>query len=174
MSDRWSRAIKEAYAAAPSDTIILHTLELHHPAFSTPLRVVRDHQDLTATLEADAPVDGGQAVLFVAFPFDFRLPPRKRDGGPQELEIVIDSVDRQIIAALEDAVTQPHPIIAYYRPYLSTDLSQPHMIPPLRVQLRDVRVDVMRVTARARPDDYAQMPFPGELYTPERFPGLLR
>ena len=28
-----SEAIKEAYASAPSEQIILHTLELRHPAF---------------------------------------------------------------------------------------------------------------------------------------------
>ena len=28
-----SEAIREAYAAAPADVVILHTLELRHPAF---------------------------------------------------------------------------------------------------------------------------------------------
>ena len=47
-----SQAIREAYAAAPSDVVILHTLELRHPAFvnddesPTAIRVVRDHRDL--------------------------------------------------------------------------------------------------------------------------------
>ena len=42
-----SQAIKEAYAAAPSDVVILHTLELRHPDFEdddgnpTAIRVVR-------------------------------------------------------------------------------------------------------------------------------------
>jgi hypothetical protein len=50
-------AIREAYASAPSDIVILHTLELRHPDFrddegqSIAVRLVRDHQDLSAKLE---------------------------------------------------------------------------------------------------------------------------
>ncbi len=49
-----SEAIKEAYASAPSEQIILHTLELRHPAFvdeagqPVAIRVVRDTSDLWA------------------------------------------------------------------------------------------------------------------------------
>ena len=49
-----SAAIKEAYASAPTDTVILHTLELRHPDFVAPIRDVNDHANLTATLEATA------------------------------------------------------------------------------------------------------------------------
>ena len=43
-----SQALKEAYASAPSEVILLHTLELRHPSFvddngnPTAIRVVRD------------------------------------------------------------------------------------------------------------------------------------
>ena len=37
-----SAAIQEAYASAPVDQVIYHTLELWHPAFSAAIRVVRD------------------------------------------------------------------------------------------------------------------------------------
>lgn len=45
-----SQAIREAYASAPSDTIILHTLEIWHPTFvengvPQPIRVVRNYED---------------------------------------------------------------------------------------------------------------------------------
>ncbi len=45
------QAIREAYASAPTDTVILHTLELRHPAFvdddgrPTAVRVVRNFAD---------------------------------------------------------------------------------------------------------------------------------
>ena len=45
------QAIREAYASAPADTVILHTLELRHPAFvdddgrPTAIRVVRNFAD---------------------------------------------------------------------------------------------------------------------------------
>jgi hypothetical protein len=48
-----SAAIREAYASAPADVIVLHTLEIWHPAFveegvARPIRVVRNFED-TAT-----------------------------------------------------------------------------------------------------------------------------
>ncbi len=77
-----SQAIKEAYAAAPSGVVILHTLELRHPSFvdddgnTTAIRVVRDHADLTARLESGVLreswpatlIDDGDIVTFVALP----------------------------------------------------------------------------------------------------------
>ena len=71
------QAIREAYASAPTDTVILHTLELRHPAFAdddgrpTAIRVVRDHVDLTARLEADARRSmRAEMVRFVALAFE--------------------------------------------------------------------------------------------------------
>jgi hypothetical protein len=59
-----SEAIKEAYATAPTDVVMLHTIELRHPSFSfvadkergagTAVRIVRDTQNLWATLETDS------------------------------------------------------------------------------------------------------------------------
>jgi hypothetical protein len=66
-----SAAIKEAYASATA--IVYHTLEFRHPAFTEPIRVVRDHNDLLATLEATAPENPGEEVRFVGL--DHRRPP---------------------------------------------------------------------------------------------------
>lgn len=63
-----SQAIKEAYASAPVSTIIYNTIELRHPAFSTPVRLVRDYANLTATLEATAPAPGDNPLTY---PNDF-------------------------------------------------------------------------------------------------------
>ncbi len=41
----------------------------------TAIRVVRDHADLTARLEASAPLDAGAMVTFIALAFDLSLPP---------------------------------------------------------------------------------------------------
>ena len=76
------QAIREAYASAPADTVILHTLELRHPAFAdddgrpTAIRVVRNFADeeswlrlggaeVQAVLDA-MPVEGRDLVGLVA------------------------------------------------------------------------------------------------------------
>jgi len=78
-----SQALKEAYAAAPAGVVIYHTIELWHPQFSAPVRVVRDYVDLVATLESTAPRDASTAVTFVGFNFEFTKPEVSPNGVPQ-------------------------------------------------------------------------------------------
>ncbi len=168
-----SAAIKEAYASAPSDVVILHTLELRHPSFDTPVRVVNDHADLLATLEADAPVDAGQEVRFSRFAFRLTLPEAATVGMP-EVEIEIDNLAPEIIGYLDAAAQTNELIEVTYRAYLSNDLSAPQNQPPLTLVLHDCHADVFVVRARASFGDYANRRFPSEMYTAERFPGLTK
>jgi len=173
------RAIREAYASAPSDTVILHTLELRHPSFldddgqPTAIRVVRDHVDLWARLEADAPVDAGGWVRFVAMGFELELPPVDTAPVP-EIAVTLDNVSREIVRHLDAAATSQEKIEVTFRPYLSTDLEGPQMDPPITLILTEVEADVFRVTGRARMLDIGNKAFPAETYTAKRFPGLTR
>ena len=71
-----SEAIKEAYASAPADVVIYHTLEINHPAFSEPIYVVRDYQDLNANLEDGTP------VTFLRLAFNLVKPEVSATGVP--------------------------------------------------------------------------------------------
>lgn len=166
-----SAAIAEAYASAPSAEVILHTLELRHPSFSTPIRVVRDRKDLNATLEADAPADPGATVTFVGLAFDFILPEVNRSAVP-EIEIVLDNVSGEILAYLDAAAQSADLIEVTYRPYLASDTSAPQMDPPVTLVLREVKADVFRVRGRAGFGDLGNRRFPSETYSSDRFPGL--
>lgn len=165
-------AIKEAYASAPSNTIIYHTLELRHPAFTTPIRVVRDYADLTATLEASAPVNPGASVLFAAFNFDFTKPEITPGGVPQ-ISIEIDNVDRSIVANIEAALATMDLVQATYREYLSSDLTGPQNDPPIHMTIMSITADVFRVRAVAGFPDLTNRRFPTTEYDSETFPGLL-
>jgi hypothetical protein len=174
-----SAAIREAYAAAPADMVILHTLELRHPSFlddqgqPTAIRVVRDHTDLMARLEVGAPVDGGSIVRFVAMGFELELPPVDTAPVP-EIAVTLDNVSREIVRHLDAASTSQDKIKLTYRPYLSTDLEGPQMDPPITLILTEVEADVFRITGRARMLDIGNKAFPAENYTAKRFPGLTR
>ena len=168
-----SQAIKEAYAAAPSDVVTLHTLEFRHPAFNAPLRVVRDHVDHTCTLEATAPANAGQAVLFVGYAFDLTLPTVDAGAAP-EVTITIDNVSMEIEDNISAALATSDKVQVTYRPYLSTDLSAPAMNPPMTLTLTSISADQFTLTARAQLGDYANKAFPGETYTATRFPGLVQ
>lgn len=166
-------AIKEAYASAPSNVIIYHTLELRHSAFSAPIRVVRDYADLTATLEATAPANPGASVTFVKFNFDFTKPEISTTGVPQ-MSIEIDNVDRSIVANIEAALTTTDLVQATYREYISSDLTGPQNDPPIHMTVMSIQADVFRVRAVAGFPDLINRRFPTLEYDSETFPGLLQ
>lgn len=168
-----SQALKEAYAAAPSNVIIYHTLEIYHPAFSAPIRVVRDTTDLTATLESTAPRNPSAAVTFVAFAFDLVKPEVSPTGVPQ-CTIEIDNVSRDIVANIEAAMGSTSLITVIYREFISTDLTSPQNNPPLTLTILSIKADVFKVTATAGFVDLANRKFPKGNYSSERFPGLIQ
>ena len=164
-------ALKEAYASAPATEVILHTLEIRHPSFTTPIRVVRDHNDFAAFLEADAPINGGEQVTFVAMAFDFKLPDVTKATSP-EIEISIDNVSAELTGYMDTASQSQELIEITYRPYLASDPSGPSMDPPLTLVVRSVNVTIFRVVAKAGFGDIANRKFPNQVYTTTRFPGL--
>lgn len=166
-----SAAIAEAYASAPPLVAEYSTIELYHPTWGAPVRLVKGRANLTATLEAGAPNNPGQSVAFAAFPFEFTLP--KKGEGRQELSLTIDNASLPLMSTMEQGdLTTQIPVRVIYRPYASTDLSAPAMNPPLKLTLHGVTVDVQRFTAACGYADFANRRFPRRLYRVEEFPGL--
>ena len=161
-----SEAIKEAYASAPADVVIYHTLEINHPAFSEPIYVVRDYQDLNANLEDGTP------VTFLRFAFNLVKPEVSATGVPQ-CTVEIDNVSRDILANVQLAMGSTALITMTYREYISTDLSGPQNDPPMTMVLSNIQADVFKVRATASFGDLNNKRFPNEEYTAERFPGLV-
>jgi hypothetical protein len=167
-----SEAIKEAYASAPSEDVIYHTLEIWHPNFSSPIYVVRDFADLTATIEASAVRNAGLPVTFIAFAFDIVPPEVNKIGSPQCV-IEIDNVSREILAAIESAMGSTDSIIAIYRAYLSSDLSGPENDPPLELTILSITADPFKVRAQCGFINLLNLKFPRLQYSAETFPGLV-
>jgi hypothetical protein len=167
-----SEAIKEAYAIAPSNAVILHTLEIRHPNFLAPIRVVRDYQDLSARLEDSAPENAGETVEFIAFAFDIKPPDSTSDGIPTCV-IEMDNVSQEILANVDRAMFSQQQITVIYRAYLSNDLSGPQNDPPLTMNLLSVEANLMRVRATAGFTNIANRKFPASYYSLTRFPGLV-
>lgn len=169
-----SDAIREAYASAPVDEIIYHTLEIWHPLFTVPIRVVRDRAALAARLEAQAPRDAGEMVDFVPWGFDI-VPPDQTSTGLPQCVIEIDNVSREITAQLNEAVRGPDPVTAIYRACLSDALEDgPENDPPLVLTLMTVTADMFRIRAKAGFPDLLNKAFPALEYDLETFPGLVR
>ena len=186
----WEDALKEAYAHAPTQSVIIHTIEMRHPAFVdaegnlTAVRVCQNKENFTGTLEDDAitaPLNQNQDVEFLSLGFAFNLPAVRENELPR-LTLTLDSVSREIVEHLEQAMSDPQPIDVCYRPYLVTyDASgvettpspnYPQMSPPLTLQLTKVTVDPHRVTGVCVYEDLLNRVFPNQLYDRGEFPGL--
>lgn len=176
----FDQAVKEAYASAPQDRVVFDTLEVLHSKFvndeglPTAIRVVLGYENISARLEGDAPLHGGQYVEFIKAAFGLSLPGFEEDQDPQ-MKLTLDGVTQEVIAHLEAAVSTPsEPIVLIYRPFVSTDLSKPGMDPPIMMELSNVNVDGLRITGTATLDDVHNAAFPGLKYLASRFPGLVR
>ena len=167
-----SEAIKEAYASAPSDAILYHTLEIWHPNFTTPIYVVRDFADLNATIEAGAARNASTEVTFVGFAFEL-IPPEVDKGGVPQCTIEIDNVSREILANIEAAMGSSDSITAIYRAYLSDDLTGPENDPPMELQILSIVADPFKVRATAGYSSLANLRFPRLDYDAQTFPGLI-
>ena len=82
-------ALKEAYALAPTEVVILDTIQISHPALTEDLFLVRDLVENDFTLE-DLSVE-----TFEPVGFRFELP-AVGDRGLQELTLAIDNTDLRI------------------------------------------------------------------------------
>lgn len=186
--DLWTQAIQEAYASAPTGEVILNTLELRHPSFINldgdvePIRVVRDYGELLVEgdpdiygwelqLEDEATVNPGEYVKFVSMMFDFELP-AQQEGSLPTIEIKIDNVTREVSQYLDTAVTYSEPIQVTYREYLLSDKTQPQFI-LAGMTIQSVKSTVTSVTATASFADLVNRNFPGKVYRPSDFRGLI-
>ena len=173
-----SDALKEAYAIAPADSLIIHTLEFRHPAFVNDngqpdsAFVTTNQEDVLARLEADAPVRALQIVRFRHIRFRVTLAPIEVSPRPK-LSIEIDNITRLVARQLQRAKGDPRPVELCYREYLASDLSAPQRDELPTFVLSEVEADLLTVRATAYIDIDLNRAFPSVLYTAVEYPGLI-
>lgn len=112
-----SAALAEAYASAPADVIVLHTLEIWHPAFvedgvARPIRVVRNFEDTATWLAL-----GGAEVQAVLDSLDAEarrkvgLVARLEAGAPRDAGLLVPFVALGFDLELPPVDTIPVPEI---------------------------------------------------------------
>ena len=172
MDDPWDAAIKEAYANAPGEPV-LPTLELRHPSWTSPVRVVRDTLPLNGLLEADAPEDAGTVVSFTACAFE-AVPPESTENLPQ-VQIKIDNVSRVVSGYLVAAMGVRQPVEITYREYLPSDAEAagPHYCLS-GLTLRRATCTMRSVTGTAVFGDFLNRMFPNQFHEADDYAGLVR
>jgi hypothetical protein len=167
-----SAAYREAMAIAPIGRAMLYLLEVYHPALDEPLRFALNHEDVTATLEADAPRDAGTAQLHKALPLGFQLPTESDGSAAPGLRMWIDGVSSHVTDALDATVETLDDTELILRVYASDDLTAPAKLPPVRMPLRSTSVGEERVVVTAAYTDPVNEAFPRKTFTRREYPGL--
>jgi hypothetical protein len=180
----YSNDLREFIFSNGPDVIALDTIELRHPAFVgedgvtlAAARVVNDSDPLKVTLEADAPMNAGEQVIFTECRFEMTLPESNSPGTPT-CQIAVENVGQKLMDPIEQAVTMPKAIEITYREVLvpSDDDTAPGEIGVVidGLTLRRANVTPLRVTGTAGFDDDLNVPFPRKPYTAQEYGGLVR
>lgn len=165
-NDSLDNALKEVYALAPNDQVVLDTIEISYVGLSESLFLVKDHRAWTLGLET------GEFQEFRPVGFQF-IPPAAGKDGFQELTLSVDNVSEEVTDFFELVGTElTAPVDVIYRPYLSSSPNAPQMDPPLHLFLTDITMDAFKVSGRATFTNIVNAKYPSEYYTRARFPGL--
>jgi hypothetical protein len=165
MDDTLDPALKEAYALAKVEEIVLETLEVSHPSLETPVRLVKARKNYNLTLETEA------TVLFKACWFELGKA-SVNEEGIGELAIRIDNPRRIISDWLKQARSIAGVITITNRPYLESDTSAPQQNPPAVYTLKGASIEGTMVVCKASFADIVNKKAPSESFTRERFPSL--
>jgi hypothetical protein len=166
-------ALDELFASNPSDRVYFLTLELSHSAFSpTAHRLVQGFEDLTATLEAGAPINPGAEVTFTKSAFELKLP-EKNVKGRQDMTVTLYGAALEVVEQLElQRVANREPVKLRFREYESGDLTAPASLPiEMTVLAPTVTKGVVRFGASFA--DVINKSFPSINYTVKTHPGLI-
>lgn len=156
MSRPLSLAARRALTGSETDEVFLILLTIASAEMAVPIRVVNDRANLTSRGNA-----------FIAFPFDLVLP---ADDGEtlSQVQLRIDNVDREIVAALRQLTTPPDVTMEVVR------AAEPDIVEagPFAMQLVAADYTALVVTGTLAFEDVLNARFPGDDFAPASHPGL--
>ncbi|MET4696938.1 DUF1833 family protein [Endozoicomonas lisbonensis] len=157
----------EAYAFADAAyEVELVALQIDEPSFTQPARIVRDHEPLTAPLP-----DGTEATFAPLF-FQFNEPSINEDPDAVA-QVTIDNLSGELTPYLLAGSKSGNPVKITALIYLVNELEGTvRLIRSLPFDMRSARDNLTSVTITAARRNPANIPFPRERYTVDRFPGL--
>lgn len=131
-------------------------LDIDHPSFSSPIRLVNDYSNMTVG-----------ADVYAAYPFEFVLPDEQDDREPQAT-LSIDNTDRMLVDEIRTMVGPPTITARIVRGEDPSSIEWG----PIDFTVRSVQYDVNLIRFRLVFLNYSEEPFPHIVFTPRLFPGL--
>lgn len=170
-----SAAQKEAYARAHVSTVSLCALELRHTAFgSGVIRLAQGVDDVTFTLENNAPANASTSVTFTAVGFSISEPIINTEPD-SVISLTLAGISGLVLPSLGNAAKSSVPVEATLR-WLSFDTvakTVGEVYLPIHLQARGFNTTKMSVTMKLGYTNTANKAFPSILYTAESNPSLL-
>jgi hypothetical protein len=162
-----SEALREAYTVAPSDSVVLDTLEVSRGSEAS-IFLTNNYTAFTATLET------ASVVTFQAIPFKINLPSKAKDTLPV-MKISIANPNQIVSDYLRAAKAAKQPVIVKFRPFLATSNGTviTHQLPtPMTFHIGPVNFGINQVDVQCLFPNISNKKFPNESYTVRLFPGL--
>lgn len=166
----FSEAFAEAMASADLDETELVLLEIYHPDLAEPIHLALSEGEVTAQLESTAPRLASEWVLHHPIRLGYQLPEESDEAATPQARFWIDGVSPLVAAELEVAAESLEPVELVVRSYMSSDLTAPAVLPPLKLELHDINVGETRVIATAAFADHGNRRFPGKVFLPAEYP----
>lgn len=170
----YSLAFAEAAAIARLEYLMLECYELWHPSFDEPIRIVNDVTAITATLEATAPRNAGEAVDFIAVMMSVDKPEESDTADNPSIALSRPDLSGILKNALDSARGSLEPWQIIERIYASNDLTAPAILPPRAYQVKTVTLSLAVSRMQANYDDHANEAVPRLTFKREFYPGLVR
>lgn len=156
MSRPLSVAAMRAIMAQNTDEAFIILIEFRHALSGQTFRVCMNTENITS---------GGQ--VYTATYFDF-APPETSDRAPQGCQVIVDNVDRALIALLRSITT---PLDVTVRVVMA---STPDVIELefADLVLREVNWNAQQITGTLMSEDPLNQVFTGHVYDQRGFPGI--
>lgn len=183
MADPWSAALAEAYASAPADDFVIHTLELLHPAFvdglgdADSIRVALDKRGWDLELEDGAPLFGGEVKRFEPLAMQISLP-EQSETSFGALNLSLDNVPRTIWPKLQAAAKVRASALVIYREWVGVKSGGDYSVsgPPDMIidqlTMKIVSATQLRLSGSASFVDMLNKAFPRRTFDMDGWPGL--
>lgn len=170
----YSVAFAESAAIARLNYYMTECYELWHPTLTEPFRFVNDVKPVTATLEATAPRNPGEAVEFIAVPMSVTRP--EESDTAANPTVTMNRPD--VSGVLKDALDAARGTLGLWeiieRVYASNDLAAPHILPPRKYEVKSFTLSLANAGLQANYGDHANEAIPRLTFKREFYPGLVR
>lgn len=165
-----SEALREAYAVAPANTVILDTLEVSYSGEPS-IFITNNYAGFEAVLE------NSQTASFQPIPFKVNIPNKAKNEIPV-MKVVISNPGQIVSNYLRTAKSLKKTVAVKFRPFLAKNLNSgsptiTNQLPtPMTFYVGPVNYSIGQVEVQCLFPNIANKRFPNEAYTIRLFPGL--